>query len=314
MFRALTDDRKTGLAESVEADYAAHLEDYKAQHAAWKTAVEKAKKKGKTARRFTRSYRPKVLSQSRRPPALVVSDASPEALTLFLTEYRPYGGLFSDEGGKMLGGYAMSNDSKTKTAALLNDLWGGAPITRLRVLTGNAFAPGRRFSTHLMVQPMISEMLLNDAGLVDIGLLPRMLVVSPESTIGTLFFQEADPVCDMVLKDYGRQMARFLDKEPPVREGGNGLDPVHLPMSAEARKILVSFHDEVEGRNAPRFLGTAPCERPSNGRGAASPWIRRRAYHPPRFSRSGRQRCPACNCLARVLGRRGGSGRSWRRR
>jgi hypothetical protein len=46
-------------------------------------------------------------------------------------------------------------------------------------------------------------------------------------------------------------MARFLDKAPRVREGGKGLDPVRLPMSAEARKILVSFHDEVEGQNAP---------------------------------------------------------------
>lgn len=236
----------------LEEGYGARLEGYKAELAAWKAATEKAKKKGKNREEIYKAIQAEGAEpKPPAPPALTVDDASAEGLTLFLAEYRPYGGLFSDEGGKMLGGYAMSKDSKTKTAALFNALWGGAPITCLRVLTGNSFAPGRRFSMHLMVQPMVSETLLHDAELADIGLLARMLVVSPESTIGTRLFKEADPVCDIVLRDYGKRMAHFLDKDPPAREGGNGLAPDHLPMSAKARKILISFHDEVEGQSAP---------------------------------------------------------------
>ena len=151
----------------------------------------------------------------------------------------------------MLGGYAMSDDFKTKTAAFLNAVWDGSPIKRLRVLTGTSFAPGRRFSVHLMVQPGVSEKLLHDDGFADIGLLARLLVVAPESTVGTRFHREAPRECDAVLRDYGERMAHFLNKAPPLREGGNGLAPYPLPMSGEARRMLIAFHDVVESEIAP---------------------------------------------------------------
>lgn len=238
---------------SLEAEHAAALKYYQTDHAAWKAAAEHAKKAAKNGRAAARDALEAVGPEPKppAPPMLLVDDVTPEAVALYLTEYRPYGGLFSDEGGKMLGGHAMSADSKTKTAALLNALWDGSPIRRIRVLTGTSFAPGRRFSMHLMVQPGLAQKLLSDTDFADIGLLARMLVVSPAGTAGTRFYREAPPECDAVLRKYKARILHFLDKTTRLREGGTGLDPLPLPLAPDARDMLVKFHDAVEAELAP---------------------------------------------------------------
>ena len=75
----------------LENDHAAQLVSYKNEHAAWKAANEKAKKKGNTREAILASIEavglePKLPA----PPMLTVDDVSPEALALFLTEHRPW--------------------------------------------------------------------------------------------------------------------------------------------------------------------------------------------------------------------------------
>ena len=237
----------------LEADHAAQSVYFAADHATWKAATEHAKKAAKQGRESARLAIGAVGSEpkSPAPPMLLVDDVTPEAVALYLTEYRPYGGLFSDEGGKMLGGHAMTSESKVKTAALLNALWDGSPIRRLRVLTGTSFAPGRRFSMHLMVQPGLAQKMLSDFEFADIGLLARMLVIAPEGTAGTRFYRDAPPECDMVLAEYKARITHFLDKVPRLRDGSSGLDPFPLSLSQDARAMIVAFHDAVEGELAP---------------------------------------------------------------
>ncbi len=55
-----------------------------------------------------------------------------EGLTRKYAEGMPSLGIFSDEGGQFLGGFAMNGDNRQKTLAALNDLWQGNPIRRLR--------------------------------------------------------------------------------------------------------------------------------------------------------------------------------------
>jgi hypothetical protein len=237
----------------LEIDHAAQLQYFAADHAAWKAAIEHAKKSAKKGRADARAAIEAVGCEPKAPapPMLLVDDVTPEAVALYLTEYRPYGGLFSDEGGKMLGGHAMTSESKVKTAALLNALWDGSPIRRLRVLTGTSFAPGRRFSMHLMVQPGLAQKMLNDPEFADIGLLARMLVIAPEGTAGTRFYRDPPPECDILLVQYKARITHFLDKAPQLREGGSGLDPFPLSLSHDARAMLVAFHDAVERELAP---------------------------------------------------------------
>ena len=99
----------------------------------------------------------------------------------------------------LVGGHAFNDEKAMATGALLNTLWDGNPIRRVRVLTGNAFLPGRRCSTHMMMQRVVADKLLGDAVLDGIGLMARMLIVEPESTVGNRPFREAPAECAPIL-------------------------------------------------------------------------------------------------------------------
>jgi hypothetical protein len=134
---------------------------------------------------------------------------------------------------------------------LLNTLWDCSPIRRRRVATGAMFLPGRRLSTHLMVQPGVAEILTNDAALVDVGLLARVLIVAPASTAGTRFFRNAPTECAAILASYKERVTEFLDRKPELLDGCDGLNPFVLTLTPDARDMLIAFHDDVEGRMKP---------------------------------------------------------------
>jgi hypothetical protein len=134
-----------------------------------------------------------------------------------------------------------------QTGALFNTLWDGNPIGRARVLTGNAFLPGRRCSAHLMMQRVVADRLLCDTVLAGIGTLARMLIVAPESTIGTRLFRETPSQCTRVLRDYSDRMVTLLARAPSTApDAADVLDPPPIALSPEARKLWIEFHDVVE--------------------------------------------------------------------
>ena len=88
------------------------------------------------------------------PPSTdrTVTEPTYEGLIRKYSEGMPTLGIFSDEGGQFLGGFAMSTDNRQKTLAALNDLWQGNPIRRTRAGEGSFTLFGRRLAMHLMVQ------------------------------------------------------------------------------------------------------------------------------------------------------------------
>ncbi|GAN79024.1 YfjI family protein [Acidocella aminolytica] len=241
--------KEAALREAYEAE----SNYYAADHAAWKSTVEQAKKSAKNGRAAARSAIEAVGPEPKppAPPMLLMADATSEGIVMQLAESRPWSGVFSAEGGMMLGGHAMSDDAKIRTAALLNTLWDGAPIRRRRVLTGTAFLPGRRCSMHLMAQPAVAETLTCDPAFADIGLLARVLLVAPKSTAGTRFYREAPKEAAVVLAKYKDKLSHFLDKKPRILDGSGGLDPQPIVLSHDARAMLIAFHDDVERGLAP---------------------------------------------------------------
>jgi hypothetical protein len=84
-------------------------------------------------------------------PDRTVAEPTSEGLTRLFALGQPSLGLFSDEGGQFLGGFAMNSDNRQKTLAALNDLWQGNPIRRTRAGDGHMTLYGRRLAAHLMV-------------------------------------------------------------------------------------------------------------------------------------------------------------------
>jgi hypothetical protein len=221
---------------------------------AWKAARETAKKAHKGDRDAICDALDAVGAEPKAPPQamLLVDDFSPEALELHLRDSRPWAGVFTSEGGMLVGGHAFNNEKVMATGVLFNTLWDGSPIRRARVLTGNAFLPGRRCSAHVMMQRVVADKLFGDAVLDGIGTLARFLIVEPESSIGIRLFREAPAESAVALRDYFDRMVELLTRKPTTApDTVDVLDPPAMTLSADARALWVQFHDAVERDLAP---------------------------------------------------------------
>ena len=160
---------------------------------------------------------------------------------------QPSIGVFTTEGGQFIGGHALNDDNRLKTAAGLSDLWDGTPVKRVRA-DGVIILPGRRVAMHLMVQPGVAARLLRDASLADQGLLGRILATAPDSTAGTRFWREPKPASEAALRHYDARLLTILEAPPPLAPGTiNELRPRRLRLAPAARTRLIRFSDHVEG-------------------------------------------------------------------
>lgn len=223
---------------------------WEVERAIWKARHEKALgevKKGKADKAELAA-----LGSDPAPPPLpdrLVSEPTYEGLTKLFAFGQPSLGLFSDEGGQFLGGFAMSQDNRQKTLAALNSLWMGDAIKRTRQGDGAFTLYGRRLSLHLMVQPVVAHALLADPLASETGFLPRCLICEPASTIGTRL-HDASAWNPAPLEAFGKRLGDVLytgmAMDPETRE----LKPRLLSLTAEAKALLVQFSDAVERAQA----------------------------------------------------------------
>jgi hypothetical protein len=224
---------------------------FKSDYGAWKAATEDAKKKakGENKRAAIRDALNLIGPEPKEPPSpmMLVDDFSPEALVIHLQKGRSSAGIFTAEGGTLVGGHAFNDEKMMQTSSLLNVLWDATPIRRTRITTGTAFLRGRRCSSHIMMQSVVADRLLGTSLLDGIGMLARMLTVAPESTIGTRIFREPEGRDDEALVAYNAKLRHLLTMDPRVMENApDVLDPWLMALSIEAKEVWVAFFNETE--------------------------------------------------------------------
>jgi hypothetical protein len=228
--------------------YGEEIEDYKIKLAAHKKSREMILAKGKTYEERQvglRALEPEP--DAPLSPILITEDPTIEGLVKLLAIGQPSMGLFSDEGGRLIGGYGMSPENQLKTAAGLSGLWDGKPIDRVRGMDGASKIYGRRVSIHIMVQPNVASLFLGNEMLAGQGLLARCLTAFPESTAGTRTYNPVDISQHPALRQYNARMLDILETPLPLAEGKrNELDPPRLRLAADAKGLWVRFHDFVE--------------------------------------------------------------------
>lgn len=205
-------------------------------------------KKGTVDRRELEAIGPEPEAPPR--PERLVSEPTYEGLTRLFAEGQPSLGLFSDEGGQFLGGFAMSKDNRQKTLAALNDLWQANPIKRTRQMETTTTLYGRRLSLHLMAQPVVAYEFLGDPLAGDTGFLPRCLICEPPSTIGTRFYREP-PADNSALEAFAERLTDILNTGMAMDPETRALKPRPLYLSVEARVRLEAYHNETEHAQAP---------------------------------------------------------------
>lgn len=247
-----------------EIAYRADRDDWKRQQAIWKAqsdAIVSASKKGD---RLAGEAKLRAMGPEPQPPRLVdrtVTEPTFEGLTKLFADGQPSLGLFSDEGGQFLGGHAMNSENRQKTLAAFNALWDGHAIKRTRAGDGHTTLHNRRLAIHLMVQPTVARAFMADPLAADTGFLPRFLMCEPPSTIGTRLHANAKEN-PSALASFERRLGDILATPMPIDPETGGLQLRCLPLSAEARALLVAYHDKVErsqssGGEMANLTGTA---------------------------------------------------------
>jgi len=113
-------------------------------------------------------------------PHILLEEPTYEGLVELCMIGQPSIGLFTDEGGRMIGGHAMSKDHFLKTACGLSSFWDGRPVSRIRA-GGNLLLYGRRLAMHLMIQETVLGLIQGNEVLAGQGLIARCLMVFPPS-------------------------------------------------------------------------------------------------------------------------------------
>lgn len=179
-------------------------------------------------------------------PTIRVSDVTIEGVYRLMENGRPSLGLFSSEGGQFINGYGMKNEDRIKTAASLSALWDGEDVKRVRGGDGITILQGRRLCVHLMAQPLVALNFLSNPELRDQGLISRMLVSYPESTMGTRFgnnFYRENPA----LERFHNEMGRILKLKLPTKgKRDNELVPPAIEFDEKATKLFLEFKNHVE--------------------------------------------------------------------
>jgi len=185
-----------------------------------------------------------------RMPMLFSEDPTFEGIFKLLETGLPSIGIFSDEGGRMLGGHAMNAENRLKTIASLSKLWDGAAIDRVRAGDGSRILYGRRCSVHLMAQPGAAASFLNDGVSADQGILSRFLAVHPESTKGTRLYADMDLRNNAALAAYNATVDRLLRSWRWDQDTGE-LELRTVKLSPAARQMWIAYHDHIEVQQTP---------------------------------------------------------------
>jgi len=185
-------------------------------------------------------------------PHIVASAPTIEGITKHLPELRASLGIMTEEGGALIGGHSMKAENRLATCASLSAMWDGSPLDRWRAGDGVESYTGRRFSAHILIQPVAAEALLSDPMANGQGLLARFLTSKPASHIGMRLRMEKDAAAEAVIASFAARIQSLLSRDLPLVNGKrNELAPPILPLSAEARDVLTVFAREMEKAQAP---------------------------------------------------------------
>ena len=186
-------------------------------------------------------------------PNILVEEPTFEGLFHLFKNGNPSLGLFSDEGGRMIGGHGMNSDNQLKTCCGLSTLWdGNKPLTNSRRGDGTSALYGRRLASHLMMQEVVLRKILSNEVFTEQGFLARFLIAVPSSNAGNRAYQTIDLSADPLLEKYRSRMSEILDTPFHLASGkANELEPRGLYLSPDAKRRWITFHDEVDSKLKP---------------------------------------------------------------
>ena len=233
--------------EELSRTYDLENREYQVALSAWKKCREQALSSKKSDYREKCEALKAIGPEPEEPmwPMFTPQESNYEGLFKLLQHGRPGIGIFSDEGGTLLGGTAFADENKLKMAAGLSKLWDGLPISKTRSGDGAQVLYGRRVCAHLMVQPGVAAAFLADGMFKDQGLLSRLLTTAPAPTAGTRFYRGT--MGDVGLRAYHAKVSSILHAPLPVSPNDpHQLKPRKIGLAPDAKRLWIDFYNLIE--------------------------------------------------------------------
>lgn len=218
-----------------------------------KAAYEAARKKAKSGKKLRVDIK-KALEEvglapiAPRDSSLTYSEPTIEGLIKHYTIGQPALGVFSDEGGMLVGGMGMSDENVLRTGGGFSNLWDGKPIRRLRAGDGALALNGRRCAFHIMIQERAAHEWLSTPALRDQGLFGRLLIAAPKSLAGSRVARiENTEQPQAAIDAFTDKLLLVLRRHLPLAsETDMELSPVSVDMDPDAKELWVAFANVVE--------------------------------------------------------------------
>jgi putative DNA primase/helicase len=184
--------------------------------------------------------------------SLTIGKATVEGLYMMLRS-QSHVGLFTGEGGELLGGHSLREDRRSAGLSWFLKAWGAETLDTLTRGDGLSILLGRRVSMHAMVQPVLLRGLLIDPLAQGQGFLARCLVSEPGTLAGTRLFRVGNPAEAPAVKTYHEALRYLLSIKAPVHSHGDGyeLQPRPLGLSVPAAQLWIEFYNQTEKEQAP---------------------------------------------------------------
>ena len=185
------------------------------------------------------------------PKSLTTGNATIEGLSRLL-KHQSHVGVFSAEGGEMLGGHSLRDDKRSSGLAFYLKLWSGESIDSLRGGDGLTVLLNRRGAMHVLVQPVLLGQLLADPLAQGQGLLARCLIAQPETLAGQRLYRNVNPHDNAAVVAYNTAIKALLETPPPLWTEGDGyeLKPRNLYLSEDAKALWIAFYNSIEAQQA----------------------------------------------------------------
>ena len=245
---AASGERKTATDRIVVSPIKKHerklLSQYNDDFKTWSVTLEELKTKEKKKPLDRRAI---MDHEEEKPtyPMLLTKEPTYEGLVRSLHDGLPSMGLFSDEAGRFIGGYAMSEENILKTAAGLSELWDGSEITRTRGADKQIFVMhDRRLAMHLMLQPVVAYRIISNPLLMGQGFLPRCLVAQPESRIGSRMYIEASTRDHPAVVEMCQRLTALIERRMTLQQDEKSQRNIKL--DADAKAYWIELHNEFE--------------------------------------------------------------------
>lgn len=181
------------------------------------------------------------------PKSLTTSNATIEGICRLL-KHQSSVGIFSAEGGEMLGGHSLRDDKRSSGLAFYLKGWSGESLDSLRGGDGLTVLLNRRMAMHVLVQPVLLGALLGDPLAQGQGLLARCLIAQPDTLAGQRLYRDVNPHENPAVMAYSDAIKALLETAPALWEDGDGyeLKPKDLYLDDDAKALWVAFFNEIE--------------------------------------------------------------------